>query len=52
MDVLWKVAELAICCVEPQSKHRPSMKDVVSELRVAISMNNSSYSHENSSIFY
>lgn len=39
MDVVWKVAELAIQCVEPRGKHRPSMQDVVRELREAVSLN-------------
>jgi hypothetical protein len=39
MDVVWKVAELAIQCVEPRGKHRPSMQDVVRELREVVSLN-------------
>ncbi|XP_024374635.1 probable LRR receptor-like serine/threonine-protein kinase At1g67720 [Physcomitrium patens] len=36
MDSVWKVAELAIQCVEPRGIHRPWMRDVVKELREAI----------------
>jgi hypothetical protein len=36
LDALWKVAELAIQCVEPKAIHRPIMTKVVDELRVAI----------------
>ncbi|KAH9532379.1 hypothetical protein CY35_19G090200 [Sphagnum magellanicum] len=36
IDVLWKVAEIAIQCVEPKSIHRPTMTKVVEELRAAI----------------
>ncbi len=47
IDVLWKVAEIAIQCVEPKSIHRPTMTKVVEELRAAIlqeSLNSSEYS--------
>jgi hypothetical protein len=36
IDVLWKVAEIAIQCVEPKSIHRPTMTKVVEELRAAV----------------
>jgi len=36
LDVLWKVAEIAIQCVEPKSIHRPTMTKVVEELRAAL----------------
>ncbi|CAM6065270.1 unnamed protein product [Sphagnum tenellum] len=36
LDVLWKVAEIAIQCVEPKSIHRPTMTKVVEELRAAV----------------
>lgn len=42
MDVVWKVAELAIQCVEPKGKHRPSMQVVVTELREAVFLNSTS----------
>ncbi len=35
-DALWKVAEIAIQCVEPKSIHRPTMTKVVEELRAAL----------------
>ncbi|KAG0569923.1 hypothetical protein KC19_6G125300 [Ceratodon purpureus] len=47
MNVVWKVAELAMLCVEPKGKHRPSMQDVVRELREAISVNGSSGTYDN-----
>jgi hypothetical protein len=36
LDALWKVAEIAIQCVEPRSIHRPTMTKVVEELRAAV----------------
>jgi hypothetical protein len=36
VDALWKVAEIAIQCVEPKSIHRPTMTKVVEELRAAL----------------
>ncbi|CAK9266660.1 unnamed protein product [Sphagnum jensenii] len=36
LDAIWKVAEIAIQCVEPKAIHRPIMTKVVEELRVAI----------------
>jgi hypothetical protein len=36
LDALWKVAEIAIQCVEPKSIHRPTMTNVVEELRAAL----------------
>ncbi|KAH8946595.1 hypothetical protein BDL97_12G103800 [Sphagnum fallax] len=47
IDVLWKVAEIAIQCVEPKSIYRPTMTKVVEELRAAIlqeGLNSSEYS--------
>ena len=32
-DVLWKFAEIAIQCVEPKSIHRPTLSEVIQELR-------------------
>jgi len=52
IDVLWKVAEIAIQCVEPKSIHRPTMTKVVEELRAAIlqeSLNVSKYSQNDTS---
>jgi len=36
LDSVWKVAEIAIQCVEPKAIHRPIMTKVVAELRAAI----------------
>ncbi|CAK9213741.1 unnamed protein product [Sphagnum troendelagicum] len=46
IDVLWKVAKIAIQCVEPKSIHRPTMTKVVEELRAAVlqeGLNSSEY---------
>ncbi len=40
LDVLWKVAEIAIQCVEPKSIHRPTMTKVVEELRATLLQDN------------
>ncbi len=48
IDVLWKVAKIAIQCVEPKSIHRPTMTKVVEELRAAVlqeGLNSSEYPH-------
>ncbi len=50
LDALWKVAEIAIPCVEPKAIYRPIMTKVVDELRVAITFQEgntlpSDYSH-------
>ncbi|CAM6041542.1 unnamed protein product [Sphagnum compactum] len=50
LDAVWKVAEIAIRCVEPKSMHRPIMTKVVEELRAAITFQEgnalpSNYSH-------
>lgn len=36
IEGLWKVVEVAIRSVEPQSVHRPTMSEVVDELRQAM----------------
>ncbi|KAH8936909.1 hypothetical protein BDL97_17G111500 [Sphagnum fallax] len=38
LDVIWKVLEIAIECVEPKAIHRPIMTKVVEQLRVAITI--------------
>jgi hypothetical protein len=38
LDSVWKVAEIAIQCVEPKAIHRPIMTKVVEQLRVAITI--------------
>ncbi|CAK9212198.1 unnamed protein product [Sphagnum troendelagicum] len=50
LDAIWKVAEIAIQCVEPKAIHRPIMTKVVEELRAAITFEEgnalpSNYSH-------
>jgi hypothetical protein len=50
LDSVWKVAEIAIQCVEPKAIHRPTMTKVVAELRATISFQEgntlpSNYSH-------
>jgi hypothetical protein len=50
LDAVWKVAEIAIQCVEPKAIHRPIMTKVVEELRAAITFQEgnaipSDYSH-------
>ncbi|KAH9530788.1 hypothetical protein CY35_19G003100 [Sphagnum magellanicum] len=50
LDALWKVAKIAIECVEPKAIHRPIMTKVVEELRTAINLQEdnalpSNYSH-------
>lgn len=37
-DGLWKVAEVAMNCVEPKGVHRPVMSEVVQELRAALAL--------------
>jgi hypothetical protein len=50
LDSVWKVAEIAIQCVEPKAIHRPIMTKVVEELQLAITFQEgnalpSNYSH-------
>jgi len=50
LDAIWKVAEIAIQCVEPKAIDRPIMTKVVEELRAAITFQEgnalpSNYSH-------
>ncbi|KAH8936918.1 hypothetical protein BDL97_17G111600 [Sphagnum fallax] len=51
LDSVWKVAKIAIQCVEPKATHRPIMTKVVEELRAAITFQEgnalpSDYSHD------
>jgi hypothetical protein len=39
-DALWKVVDVALRSVEPKSVHRPTMGEVVDELRQAVTMAN------------
>ncbi len=50
LDAIWKIAEIAIQCVEPKAIHRPIMTKVVEELWAAITFEEgnalpSNYSH-------
>lgn len=36
LDAMWKMVELGMMCVEPRDYHRPSMTEVVQEIRDAI----------------
>ncbi|CAN5964077.1 unnamed protein product, partial [Sphagnum jensenii] len=56
LDAIWKVAEIAIQCVEPKVIHRPIMTKVVEQLRVAITIQEgnalpSDYSHNDILIY-
>lgn len=37
-EVVWKMTEIAMMCVEPKSIHRPTMIEVVNELRGTLAM--------------
>jgi hypothetical protein len=37
-DCMWKVAELGMMCVEPRPFNRPTMAEVVQDLREAIAL--------------
>ena len=39
-DAMWKVVDIALRSVEPKSVHRPTMGEVVDELRQAVTMAN------------
>lgn len=43
-EALWKVADIALQCVEPASIHRPTMTIVVQDLQQAVNMEASSSS--------
>ncbi len=50
LDAIWKVAKIAIQCVEAKAIHRPIMTKVVEELRATITFQDgnalpSNYSH-------
>jgi hypothetical protein len=49
LDALWKVAEIAIQCVEPKAIHRPIMTEVIEELRTAINLQEGNALPSNSS---
>lgn len=48
-EAVWKVADIAMRSVEPQSKNRPTMSEVVQELQGALAMNATSVPSGNSS---
>jgi hypothetical protein len=37
-EALWKVAEIAMRCVEPRSIYRPTISEVIQELRQAMDL--------------
>jgi hypothetical protein len=37
-EALWKVADIAMQCVEPRSKHRPTISEVIQALRQAMDL--------------
>lgn len=37
-EAVWKVADISMMCVEPKSIHRPTMAEVVHELRGALTL--------------
>jgi hypothetical protein len=40
-ETIWKVLELAMQCIQHEGNQRPTMNEVVQELRIAIDMENS-----------
>jgi hypothetical protein len=38
LECMWKIAELGMMCVEPQSVNRPTITDVVHEIQDAIAV--------------
>lgn len=38
MEAVWTVADVALACVEPKSVHRPTMAEVMQELRAALAL--------------
>lgn len=46
MSSVWKVAELAMKCVEKRPKYRPCMSDVVRELREATAIESAHASYK------
>ncbi|KAG0591579.1 hypothetical protein KC19_1G185300 [Ceratodon purpureus] len=38
MEAMWAVADIAMRCVEPKSVHRPTMAEVIQELRAAVGL--------------
>jgi len=50
LESIWKVAEIAIMSIQPFGVNRPTMRQVVSDLREAIEMETSMQSYDGSSI--
>ncbi|CAM6038066.1 unnamed protein product [Sphagnum compactum] len=50
LESIWKVAEIAIVSIQPFGVNRPTMRQVVSDLREAIEMETSMQSYDGSSI--
>jgi hypothetical protein len=50
LESIWKVAEIALLSIQPLGVNRPTMRQVVSDLREAIEMETSMQSYDGSSI--
>jgi hypothetical protein len=50
LESIWKVAEIAVMSIQPLGVNRPTMRQVVSDLREAIAMETSMESYDGSSI--
>ncbi len=50
LESIWKVAELAVQSIQPHGVNRPTMRQVVSDLREAIEMETSMQSYVGTSI--
>ncbi|CAM6012137.1 unnamed protein product [Sphagnum balticum] len=50
LESIWKVAEIAVVSIQPFGANRPTMRQVVSDLREAIAMETSMKSYDGSSI--
>ncbi len=50
LESIWKVAEIAVMSIQPFGVNRPTMRQVVSDLREAIEMETSMQSYDASSI--
>ncbi|KAH9544829.1 hypothetical protein CY35_12G015600 [Sphagnum magellanicum] len=50
LETIWKVAEIAVMSIQPFGVNRPTMRQVVSDLREAIAMETSMQSYDGSSI--
>jgi hypothetical protein len=50
LESIWKVAEIAVLSIQPRGVNRPTMRQVVSDLREAIAMETSMQSYDGSSI--